>query len=165
MEAQLPENPKIIMRQLKMAQTQNDPNYKIFVPNSENLLEIHFSLRGPLETEYEGGWYHGRLILPKQYPYKPPKVQLLTESGRFETNKDICFSFTNFHPETWSPAVGLGPIVIALQSLFTAYDEHAVGMIEKIDKAEIARCVEESKKYSCPRCSICHASFAQQEQK
>ena len=29
-----------------------------------NLFEWHFTLRGPPDTEFEGGIYHGRIILP-----------------------------------------------------------------------------------------------------
>ena len=147
-----------------MAQQIHDPNYKIFIPNADNLLEIHFSVRGPLATEYEGGWYHGKLLLPKEYPFRAPNVQMLTPSGRFETNKNICFSFTAFHPETWSPAVGLGPIIISLQSLFDAYSERAVGMISNVNHDEVKRLAKESIKYHCPRCNICHASFVETDE-
>ena len=43
----------------------------------------HFTIRGPLKTDYEGGLYHGVIELPSQYPFKPPKITLLTHSGRF----------------------------------------------------------------------------------
>ncbi|CAL6055542.1 Ubiquitin-conjugating_enzyme E2 [Hexamita inflata] len=158
--SEAPENPKIIMRQLKMVQTMNDVNYKIYIPDQNNLLEIHFSVRGPLSTEYEGGWYHGKVLLPKEYPYRAPNVQMLTPSGRFELNKNLCFSFTAYHPETWSPAVGLGPIIIALQSLFDAYEERAVGMIPKVNIEEVKKLAIESQKFYCPQCNINHNTFS-----
>lgn len=34
-------------------------------------------------------------------------------SGRFEINQNICFSFTAFHPETWSVAVNFNALCIA----------------------------------------------------
>jgi len=43
-------------------------------------------------------------MLPKDYPASPPRVQLLTPSGRFVTGKDICLSASSFHPESWSPS-------------------------------------------------------------
>ena len=33
--------------------------------------------------------YHGLIELPSQYPFKPPKIMLLTPSGRFEIKKDL----------------------------------------------------------------------------
>ena len=127
------------------------------------MLEVHFSLRGPLDSEYQGGAYHGKILLPKEYPFRAPHVQMITPSGRFETNVNICFSFTAFHPETWSPAVGFGPCVIGLQSLFTAYKENAVGMITKVNLKDVAKYREESKMYMCPKCNIGHANLFKTE--
>lgn len=78
------------------------------------MLEVHFTVRGPLNSVYEGGLYHGKLLLPKEYPFKAPDVIMITPSGRFEVGKKLCFSFTSYHPESWSPAIGFGPIIIAL---------------------------------------------------
>ena len=64
----------------------------------------HFTLRGPPKSDYENGLYHGVVELNESYPFKPPKISFLTPSGRFEVGKDICMSFTNYHPESWQPA-------------------------------------------------------------
>ena len=47
-------------------------------PLSDNLFEWHFTVRGPSDTEFEGGIYHGRIILPTDYPMKPPHIIVLT---------------------------------------------------------------------------------------
>ena len=71
--------------------------------------------------------YHGRILLPSQYPFKPPDIILLTvtpticvclwlfvhaialawialqPSGRFQTGKKICLSITGYHPKNWQP--------------------------------------------------------------
>ena len=46
----------------------------------DNLFEWHFTIRGPEDTEFEGGIYHGRIVLPPDYPMKPPSIILLTVS-------------------------------------------------------------------------------------
>ena len=46
----------------------------------DNLFEWHFTIRGPEGTEFEGGFYHGRIILPSEYPMKPPSIILMTVS-------------------------------------------------------------------------------------
>ena len=33
----------------------------------------------------QGGVYHGRILLPPEYPFKPPAFMMLTPSGRFQT--------------------------------------------------------------------------------
>ena len=35
-------------------------------------FEWHFTIKGPSETDFEGGYYHGIIILPSSYPFKPP---------------------------------------------------------------------------------------------
>ena len=49
-------------------------------PLEENLFEWHFTILGPHGTDYEGGRYHGRILLPSEYPMKPPSIILLTVS-------------------------------------------------------------------------------------
>lgn len=52
-----------------------------FFLSQENLFEWHFTIRGPEGTEFEGGVYHGRVILPSEYPMKPPSIILMTVCG------------------------------------------------------------------------------------
>ncbi len=44
----------------------------------DNLFEWHFTIRGPADSEFAGGIYHGRIVLPPEYPMKPPSIILLT---------------------------------------------------------------------------------------
>ena len=78
----------------------------IFVrPLETNFLHAHFLLSGEVfhDTPYEGGVYHGLLIFEKEYPFKPPAILTRTPSGRFKPNDQICFSMSNYHPESWDP--------------------------------------------------------------
>ena len=47
-------------------------------PRPNNILEWHFVICGPSASPYEGGHYHGKLIFPPEYPYKPPSIIMLT---------------------------------------------------------------------------------------
>ncbi|CAF5012614.1 unnamed protein product [Rotaria sp. Silwood1] len=47
-------------------------------PIENNLYEWHFTIRGPKDTEFEYGIYHGRILLPPEYPMKPPSIIFLT---------------------------------------------------------------------------------------
>lgn len=49
-------------------------------PLEDNLFEWHFTVQGPPSTDFEGGIYHGRILLPPEYPMKPPNIILLTVS-------------------------------------------------------------------------------------
>lgn len=48
----------------------------------DNLFEWHFSVRGPPDSDFDGGVYHGRIVLPPEYPMKPPSIILLTVRRR-----------------------------------------------------------------------------------
>lgn len=90
------------------------PGCYIAAPVEDNLFLWHFTVRGPADTDFAGGIYHGRISLPPEYPFKPPSIMLLTPNGRFETNKKICLSLTAHHPEHWQPAWGIRTILEAL---------------------------------------------------
>ena len=85
---------------------QKDPmkSPKITVmPLESNILEMHYVIEGSADTPYAGGTYHGKLVFPKDYPLKPPSVIMITPTGRFQPNRRLCLSMSDFHPETWNP--------------------------------------------------------------
>ncbi|RHZ00062.1 hypothetical protein DYB26_004575 [Aphanomyces astaci] len=56
-----------------------DPSDQYFAaPLEDNMFDWHFTIRGPRDTEFAGGVYHGRILLPSDYPFKPPNIILLT---------------------------------------------------------------------------------------
>ena len=96
---------------------QKKPLENIFaVPVEKNILEWHYVIRGTEDTPYAGGYYHGKLKFPREYPMKPPSVLMLTPNGRFEVNQRICLSMSDFHPESWNPLWSVGSILIGLYS-------------------------------------------------
>ncbi|EPY50860.1 ubiquitin conjugating enzyme Ubc6 [Schizosaccharomyces cryophilus OY26] len=97
-------------------------------PAPENILEWHYIVTGPPDTPYEGGQYHGTLIFPSEYPFKPPAIRMITPSGRFQTNTRLCLSFSDFHPKSWNPAWMVSTILVGLVSFMTS-DEITTGGI------------------------------------
>ncbi|KAG8892585.1 hypothetical protein FRB99_002611, partial [Tulasnella sp. 403] len=97
-------------------------------PLEEDIFEWHCTIRGPPDTEFEGGLYHCRILLPPEYPFKAPSIMILTPNGRFELNKKICISFTSYHEELWQPAWGVRTAIIGLQGFFPLKGEAAVGV-------------------------------------
>jgi ubiquitin-protein ligase len=72
-------------------------------PLGSSLLIWHFSITGVPGSVFANGIYHGRIVLPPDYPSTPPRVMMLTPSGRFLPGVDICLSASHYHPETWQP--------------------------------------------------------------
>jgi ubiquitin-conjugating enzyme E2 J2 len=85
-------------------------------PVPSNILQWHYVVCGPENTPYEGGFYHGKLIFPREFPFKPPSIYMITPNGRFRTNKKLCLSISDFHPDTWNPAWSVSTILTGLLS-------------------------------------------------
>lgn len=88
MEARNPHAAKRIMSELRELRRETAAEFHA-VPLESNLFEWHFTLRGPEESEYAGGAYHGHIILPSEYPFRPPHVQFATPNGRWEIDTKV----------------------------------------------------------------------------
>ncbi|CAB4446660.1 unnamed protein product [Rhizophagus irregularis] len=118
-------------------------------PLEDNLFEWHFVIRGPDGTEFEGGRYHGRILLPSEYPFKPPNLMLMTPNGRFELNKKICLSITGYHPEYWLPAWGIRTVLLGLLGFMTTKSNGAIGGIDYTE-SERKILAQRSRNWKCP---------------
>lgn len=98
-------------------------------PDPSNMLVWHYCVRGPIDTPYEGGYFHGKLIFPKEFPFKPPSIFMMTPNGRFKINQRLCLSISDFHPDTWNPAWSVGTILTGLIS-FMVEESSTYGSME-----------------------------------
>ncbi|KAK2824987.1 hypothetical protein Q7C36_018914 [Tachysurus vachellii] len=101
-------------------------------PLPSNILEWHYLVRGPEKTPYEGGYYHGKLMFPREFPFKPPSIYMITPNGRFKCNTRLCLSITDFHPDTWNPAWSVSTILTGLLS-FMVEKGPTLGSVETSD--------------------------------
>ncbi|KAJ7109168.1 ubiquitin-conjugating enzyme/RWD-like protein [Mycena epipterygia] len=143
---------KRIMQEARELANDPSPEYSA-APLEDDIFEWHCTLRGPAGTEFEGGLYHFRILLPAEYPFRPPSLMMLTPNGRFETDTKICISFTSYHEELWQPAWGVRTAIIGLQGFFPLKGKAAVG-IGSIEHpiAERKRLAALSRTWICPHC-------------
>ncbi|XP_077300696.1 uncharacterized protein LOC143921322 [Arctopsyche grandis] len=120
-------------------------------PLADNLFEWHFTVRGPADTEFAGGLYHGRILLPSQYPMRPPHIILLTPNGRFEVNRKICLSISGHHPETWQPSWSIRTALLALQAFLPTPAEGTIGSLD-YSPAERRSLARRSRLWRCDAC-------------
>eukprot|EP00756_Hemistasia_phaeocysticola_P048301 Hpha_TRINITY_DN22732_c0_g1::TRINITY_DN22732_c0_g1_i1::g.34224::m.34224/K04554/UBE2J2, NCUBE2, UBC6; ubiquitin-conjugating enzyme E2 J2 len=107
-----------------------DPPPYIYIGlNEQNLLEWDYLLEGPPDTPYQGGWYHGRVRFPSDYPTSPPEIVMFTPSGRFKISTPLCLSMSNFHPESWLPSWSVATILKGLLS-FMCEETPTQGSVE-----------------------------------
>ncbi|TPX53256.1 hypothetical protein PhCBS80983_g06332 [Powellomyces hirtus] len=148
---------KRLMKELAELRQEPSPEFTA-APLDENLFEWHFTLRGPPEGGFEGGRFHGRLIFPPDYPFKPPTISFLTPNGRFEVGKKICLSITDHHPEYWRPAWGVRTALVALISFLPTPGDGAIGALD-YSVEERRRYAAQSRAWVCaaPGCGRCNA--------
>uniref|UniRef100_A0A915E992 UBC core domain-containing protein n=1 Tax=Ditylenchus dipsaci TaxID=166011 RepID=A0A915E992_9BILA len=79
--------------------------FAVAAPDPSNWFDFHFCIFGSPDTPYEGGYYHGRIVFPSEFPFKPPTFIFLTPSGRFEISKAICLSISHYEPKN-TPTFG-----------------------------------------------------------
>jgi ubiquitin-conjugating enzyme E2 J2 len=95
--------------------------YIVATPSPANILEWHYAVRGPPESPYDSGIYHGKLVFPHDYPFKPPSIYMLTPSGRFQINTRLCLSISDFHPKSWNPVWSVSTILTGLLSFMVSH--------------------------------------------
>ncbi|KAL4297127.1 hypothetical protein GQ457_12G005120 [Hibiscus cannabinus] len=120
---------KRILQEVKEMQSNPSDDF-MSLPLEENIFEWQFAIRGPRDSEFEGGIYHGRIQLPAEYPFKPPSFMLLTPNGRFETQTKICLSISNHHPEHWQPSWSVRTALVALIAFMPTNPNGALGSLE-----------------------------------
>ncbi|KAI8906436.1 ubiquitin-conjugating enzyme/RWD-like protein [Gorgonomyces haynaldii] len=98
-------------------------------PLESNILEWHYVITGPPDSPYSGGEYHGKLLFPPEYPYKPPGIKMLTPNGRFRTDFKLCLTMSDYHPGLWNPAWSVSTILTGLLS-FMLEDTPTTGSVE-----------------------------------
>ncbi|ELR15179.1 Ubiquitinconjugating enzyme subfamily protein [Acanthamoeba castellanii str. Neff] len=149
MEGYSPNNPSVkrILREMKEMEKDTSHEYSARALE-DNIFEWHFTVRGPSGTPFEGGVYHGRILLPAEYPFKPPNIVWLTPNGRFDVGTKICLTISAHHPEHWQPSWST---LVALIGFLPTPGEGALGALDYSadERRALAR---KSVHFCCPKC-------------
>ncbi|EGI60942.1 Ubiquitin-conjugating enzyme E2 J1 [Trachymyrmex septentrionalis] len=141
-----------VKRLMREAQELHEATEEYYAsPLEDNLFEWHFTVQGPPSTDFEGGVYHGRILLPPEYPMKPPNIILLTPNGRFETNKKICLSISGHHPETWQPSWSIRTALLALIAFMPTPGSGTIGALD-YSTEERQKLAKKSLNWQCDTC-------------
>lgn len=117
---------------------QKEPlHYVSAYPDKENELIWYFLIKGQKGTDFEGGEYIGKIEHSPKYPAEPPSYMMLTPTGRYEINKKICLTNSNFHRGDWNAMWNIKTILIGFYSIFL--DDTATG-IAHIHESKEKRC-------------------------
>jgi ubiquitin-conjugating enzyme E2 J2 len=103
-------------------------------PDQDNLLVWYYVLDGAPGSPYEGGEYFGKLVFPEEYPLKPPRIEMITPSGRFLVNTRLCTTMSDYHPESWSPIWSITNLLVGLNSFMNDKQDNFIGALKESDK-------------------------------
>ncbi|KAF9869458.1 ubiquitin-conjugating enzyme [Colletotrichum karsti] len=149
-----------LVREAQELSNSPSPDYTA-APLESDLFEWHFTFRGPPNSSYSDGIYHGRIVLPPTYPLRPPSFRFLTPSGRFETNREICLSISGHHEETWQPAWGVRTALVALRSFMETDPRGQLGGLETSDAVR-KRHAAASHMFKCQTCAKTNLEIIQE---
>jgi ubiquitin-conjugating enzyme E2 A len=87
-------------------------------PDPNNILHWTGEVRGPSETEWEGGVFKMVLDFPESYPIEPPKVRFLTKLFHPNVYPDgnVCVDVLQ---NNWTATSDVLSILISIQVLLT----------------------------------------------
>jgi ubiquitin-conjugating enzyme E2 D/E len=93
-------------------------NISVEMPSSENLHELKALIIGASDTPYYGGIFRLNIVLPKEYPYKPPNVKFETKMfhPNIGVNGDICLDILK---NEWSPVLTISRVLLSICSLLS----------------------------------------------
>jgi len=107
---------------------QKPEDYFDAVVDNDNMYVWYFLLTNFKDCDYEGGYYLGKIILDEGYPFKAGNIQMLTPSGRFLINKNICVTATAYHQSEYNPTWNIKSLIIGFHSIMMSDDKDNYGV-------------------------------------
>lgn len=108
---------KRLTRDIKNIEKEPIDNIKVYV-DDKNILIWYFKIFAPKDDiNFKNGEYIGKIIFHPKYPFKAPKIMMITPNGRFAVNKYICLSNTSYHADQWSPLWKMESILVGFYSI------------------------------------------------
>ena len=84
--------------------------------DDSDMFKWEASLTGPEDSPYEGGTFPLSIEFPKDFPFKPPKVEFTTKvyHPNVKSTGTICLDILK---DKWSPDISVTRILMAIQNL------------------------------------------------
>ena len=119
-----------------------DPHQYIDVsPDENDILTWYFLIKGPEFSDFNNGYFIGKIMHNPEYPLKPPDFMMLTPNGRFDIGKKICLSNTGYHSSEWSAMWNMHTILTGFLSIMLDDKEHGISHIHfsKVEREEYSK--------------------------
>ena len=91
---------------------------------NDDIYNIKVLMIGPSDTPYEFGFYFFNIVMPKDYPFSPPKVTYCTQNGKTRFNPNlyvngkVCLSIINtWAGPRWTSCNSISTVLLSIQAL------------------------------------------------
>ena len=137
---------KRILQEMKELQGAESDNITAGPCSDSNIFEWTATLIGPPDSPYEGGIFFFSINFPKNYPFKPPKINFNTKIYHPNINSSgaICLDILNTQ---WSPALTISKTLLSISSLLTDPnpDDPLVSSVANLYKNDRSKYNEEAR--------------------
>ncbi|KDE07493.1 hypothetical protein MVLG_02168 [Microbotryum lychnidis-dioicae p1A1 Lamole] len=91
--------------------------------SDRSVYEWEATIEGPPGSAYEGGIFDLSIVLPPDYPFRPPRVTFLTKiyHANINTQGGICLDILK---NQWSPALSIIKVLLSVSSLLADPNPH-----------------------------------------
>ena len=97
-----------------------EENYTAGPKDESDMFHWTATFQGPENSPYEGGTFEVQIEFPKDYPFKPPKVEFVTKVYHPNVKKDTGSICLDLLKDAWSPDTKLIDVFKAIQTLLVA---------------------------------------------
>jgi len=140
---------KRILQEIKELHGSESDNITAGPVNDSNIYEWTATLMGPEDTPFEGGIFLLSINFPKDYPFKPPKINFNTKiyHPNISASGSICLDILS---SQWSPALTISKTLLSISSLLTDPnpDDPLVSNIAHIYKKDRSEYNREAKEWT-----------------
>ena len=132
---------KRIQKELAEFNTEEPEGFTAGPEDDSDMFKWEASIQGPEETPFEGGTFYLKIEFPKDYPFKPPKVNFTTKvyhpNIKFSDGSgSICLDILK---DAWSPDISISKLLLAIQNLLINPN------LDHFLEEDIAKLVKENK--------------------
>ena len=107
-----------LTRELNDIQQDPPSNCSAGLVDESNLFRWTATLLGPVDSPYAGGVFHLDIVVPTDYPFKPPHIKFTTKVYHPNINAQggICLDILK---DQWTPALSIAKVLLSIVSLLT----------------------------------------------
>lgn len=122
----------------------------VILTDKVDLWYVLFHDMGGDKDEFVGGSYIVELKAPKEFPFKPPTLRVLTPNGVFEAEHNVCLSIGSYHPNAFAPTTGILGYISLVYSAFIGWKDlrGGVGVINSATVESIKEAAAKSDDYN-----------------